>query len=76
MAVEPAFQGRGIGRALMRWAEDEARRRGCSEVSVGVRTALPRNVRFYRLLGYEVVSEHRHPGYSRPTWLTMRKRVR
>ena len=75
LAVEPAFQGQGVGRALMRWAEDEARRRGCPEVSVGVRTALPRNLRFYSRLGYEVVAEHRHPGYSHPTWVTMRKRV-
>ena len=76
VAVEPALQGRGIGRALMAWAEAEARRRGVAEVTLGVRIALPSNLELYRHLGYEVVSAHAHPGYDRPTWLQMRKPVR
>lgn len=72
-AVEPELQGRGIGRALMAWAEEEAQRRGCTGVSVGVRAALPGNLEFYRRLGYAVTGEHRHDGYDRTTWLAMRK---
>ncbi|HSP73284.1 MAG TPA: GNAT family N-acetyltransferase [Gaiellaceae bacterium] len=75
VAVEPGRQGRGLGRVLMAWAEDEARRRGCGAVSVGVRIALPGNLAFYRALGYEVVDEHRHDGYEQPTWLSLRKRL-
>lgn len=75
VAVDPAFQGRGVGRALMGWAEAEARRRRHRDVTVGVRLALPQNIRFYRRLGYEIVSEHAHTGYRRSTWVKMRKRL-
>ena len=73
LAVEPAFQGRGVGRALMAWAEAEARRRGYGEVRLGVRLALPRLLEFYRRLGYEIEAEHAHPGYRQPTWVSLRK---
>jgi GNAT superfamily N-acetyltransferase len=73
LAVEPELQRQGVGRALMAWAEREARRRSCEAVSVGVRIALPGNLAFYRQLGYEVTGEHRHDGYDRITWLALRK---
>jgi GNAT superfamily N-acetyltransferase len=75
VAVAPELQHRGVGRALMAWAEREARRRGCEGVSVGVRIALPGNLAFYRELGYAVTGEHRHDGYDRTTWLALRKHV-
>ncbi len=75
VAVEPGLQRGGLGRELMAWAEEEARRRGCGAVSVGVRVALPGNLAFYRSLGYEVVGENRHDGYEQPTWLSLRKRL-
>jgi len=75
VAVKPELQGRGIGRALMAWAEVEAASRGLACVTVGVRLSLPANLAFYRGLGYEVVAEHSHPGYAGPTALSMRKRI-
>jgi ribosomal protein S18 acetylase RimI-like enzyme len=75
VAVPPRLQGRGVGRALMGWAEGEAGRLGLGAVEVGVRIALPDNVAFYRALGYEVVAEHAHPGYDHPTSYEMRKPV-
>ena len=74
-AVEPSLQGRGIGRALMAWAEREAVARGCAAVTLGVRVALPGNLAFYSKLGYEVTGEHRHAGYRETTWLSMRKNL-
>ena len=76
VAVTPRLQGRGIGRALMAWAEGQASNRGLSRVTVGVRLSLPGNLAFYRRLGYEVVAEYSHPGYDRPTWVSMQKSVR
>lgn len=75
VAVDPALQRRGIGELLMAWSEDEAVRRGCRAVTVGVRIALPGNIAFYRRLGYEVTGEHVHDGYAQPTWHSMRKPV-
>lgn len=76
VAVTPELQGRGIGRALMAWAERQASDRGLARVTVGVRLSLPGNLAFYRRLGYEVVAEYSHPGYGRPTWVSMEKGVR
>lgn len=73
VAVEPSLQGRGVGTALMAWAEAEARRRGLAAVTVGVRVALPGNIDFYRRLGFEISESHSHPGFGRPTWVSMRK---
>jgi len=73
LAVAPAYQGRGVGLALMAWADDEARARGCPGVTAGVRLALPGNQEFFRDLGFAVVGEHSHDGYSRVTWLSLRK---
>jgi ribosomal protein S18 acetylase RimI-like enzyme len=75
LAVDPAFQNRGIGQALMRWAEQEARRQRLERVTVGVRLALARNLRFYRGLGYEETGHRSHPGSDRPTWVSMQKRL-
>jgi predicted N-acetyltransferase YhbS len=76
VAVLPEHQGRGIGLALMAWAEREAAGRGLPAVSVGVRLALPGNLAFYGRLGYQAVAEHAHPGYERPTWVMMRKSLK
>lgn len=73
VAVDPARHGRGIGRALMTWAEGEARRRRCHGVAVAVRLALPGNLDLYRRLGYRLTGEHRHEGYEHTTYVSLRK---
>jgi GNAT superfamily N-acetyltransferase len=53
MAVEPSFQGRGIGRQLINHLEAEARRQGLTECILHAREiAVP----FYKSLGYEIVA--------------------
>jgi GNAT superfamily N-acetyltransferase len=75
LAIAPDLQGRGLGRAMMAWAESEARRRGLAAVTVGVRLALTGNRAFFGRLGYVPVAEHAHPGYDHPTSVEMRKGV-
>jgi GNAT superfamily N-acetyltransferase len=75
VAVDPARQRQGIGRALMDWIHGYARAEGYSAVRVGVRRQLPGNLHFYQELGYTVVAEHRHPGYREVTWDEMRRPV-
>jgi ribosomal protein S18 acetylase RimI-like enzyme len=74
VAVDPAFQRCGIGRALMLWVHEYCRRAGIAEVRVGVRSQLAGNRQFYEALGYEVIAEHSHPGHTTVTWYEMRFR--
>jgi ribosomal protein S18 acetylase RimI-like enzyme len=71
VAVDPASQGRGVGRALMAWAEREAAERGLPEVRLGVRAQLPGNRAFYERLGYRVIRPHLRPGSNEPHWYEM-----
>jgi GNAT superfamily N-acetyltransferase len=73
VAVEPESQGHGVGRALMRWVEEEAVGRGCAGVQVGVRIALDGNLAFFVGLGYDVIEERTHEGYAEPTYRQLRK---
>lgn len=54
MAVKPGLQGKGIGRVLMQFAENLARDRGNTKITMHARgTALG----FYEKQGYKVVGE-------------------
>lgn len=50
--VEPDARSRGIGEAMMRWAVDEARRRGCFRVQLTTNKTRKRAHRFYERLGF------------------------
>jgi GNAT superfamily N-acetyltransferase len=58
VAVLPAFQGQGIGRAMMEHAREECRRAGCYKMTLSSNLAREAAHRFYDALGFE-----RH-GYS------------
>lgn len=65
IAVLPAYQGRGIGAALLRALLDEAARRGCGEVFLEVRADNDRARALYEWFGFETVG--RRPGYYQPS---------
>jgi ribosomal protein S18 acetylase RimI-like enzyme/glutaredoxin len=71
VAVDPAHQGHGVGRELMRWAEQQAAEQGLAEVRLGVREQLPGNRAFYEKLGYRVIQEHLRPGTNQVHWFEM-----
>lgn len=73
LAVLPDQRGNGLGRLLTEYVETQARRAGVFRVELGVRVALPRNVAFYRRLGYTILAEGRHPGYDQTTFYRMGK---
>lgn len=52
MIVEPSLRGQGIGEAMMRWAIDEARRRGCFRVQLTSNKVRKRAHAFYERLGF------------------------
>jgi predicted GNAT family N-acyltransferase len=54
MAVAPGWQGSGIGRSIMEFAEEEARRHGFRTLMMHARkTAVP----FYERVGYRISGE-------------------
>ncbi|MBB4093669.1 GNAT family N-acetyltransferase [Brucella pecoris] len=75
LAVVPAFEGRGIGRLLIQKAEDVAIAKGKPSIELQVRIELTRNRAVFEKLGYSKIAETAHPGYSRPTSITMRKEI-
>ena len=72
VAVEPAVQGRGIGRRLMAYAEAEARSLGVGEVRLFTNERFADDLRFYERLGYEEFD--RRP-YMDSTLVFLAKRV-
>ena len=50
--VHPDARGRGAGEAMMRWAIDEARRRGCFRLQLTTNKRRSRARAFYQRLGF------------------------
>jgi predicted N-acetyltransferase YhbS len=71
LAVLPAYQRQGIARRLIGVVEQQAREQGFRRVVLGVRVALPDNVRYYQSLGYEIMGSGTYPGYAGPTYYRM-----
>ena len=55
--VDPAARSLGVGAAMMGWAIDEARRRGCIRVQLTTNKARKRAHRFYERLGFTASHE-------------------
>ena len=75
LAVHPEHRRRGIARALMDEAESEARCRGLTRMTLGVRLELEDNRRLFASCGFAETTLHRHEGFSEPTWVTMERRL-
>ena len=70
LAVHPAHQGRGFGRALMEAAEERLRALGCAKINLQIRDDNVEARAFYEAIGYQpepitsygkrLVSEPRH----------------
>lgn len=63
LAVDPAWQGRGLGRALVRAAEEHCRASGCAVMDLDVVDLRSELTSFYGALGYTAVgdSPYAHP---------------
>ena len=65
LAVDPALEGQGIAKAMMREALDRLRAEGAKRVELGVESTNLRALTFYSKLGFEVEGTLRK-GYASP----------
>jgi ribosomal protein S18 acetylase RimI-like enzyme len=61
LAVRRSYAGSGCGRALLRWAEDEARMRGRSFLCLDTLSSNARLRRYYEDMGFRLVGEIEGP---------------
>jgi GNAT superfamily N-acetyltransferase len=72
IAVAPAWQGRGVGRMLLDFADAEARRAGFGELRLYTHVLMHENISLYARLGWEEYARGEQEGFQR---VFMRKRV-
>jgi N-acetylglutamate synthase-like GNAT family acetyltransferase len=65
VAVHPDAQGRGLGRALLDFAEQEAGRRGLTRTALVTHEVMTENQAIYAHLGYIEVDRRAEDGYRR-----------
>ena len=70
--MRPDRQGRGFGRALLGFAEIEARRLGLTELRLYTHEKMTENIALYERLGFTETGRGREAGYDR---VFMRKLV-
>ena len=72
LAVQPGLHGSGIGKALVQAARAEALARGLKALELETRIELTENHAAFARMGFTRTAETAHPGYERPTSITMR----
>ena len=65
IAVAPAHQGKGLGRALLEYAETEARRQGFDSIYLYAQEIMTENLALYRRIGYVEYARRIEFGLSR-----------
>ena len=65
VAVEPRFQGHGLGRQLMDYAERHAQAVGLNEIRLYTNELMTENLAFYSRLGFVEVERRLDAGYRR-----------
>lgn len=73
LAIDPALQSQGLGRRLVEAAERLARAAGKKALELDTRIELHGNHAAFAKLGFEEVARTAHPGFDRPTSITMGK---
>ena len=57
MYVSPAARRRGVGRAMLRYAEEETRRRGCDKLKLSTAQIQKEAIALYKRAAYRLVGE-------------------
>lgn len=75
LAVDESARRRGVARKIMEAAESIARQNGKACLELETRIELLENHKTFAALGFAKVAENAHPGFDRPTSITMRRPV-
>ena len=73
VAVLPDRQGKGHGHALLRLAEEEARRCGLPELRLYTNARMERNIALYAMVGFSETGRRLHPRKAGITIVDMAK---
>jgi len=73
VAVDPRCQGQGLGRTLMAFVEQQARKEQLDEIRLYPNDLMTEHLLFYHQLGFEEEGRHVQNGYHR---VFLRKRLR
>ncbi len=65
IAVDPVAQGKGYGRALLEYAEQEARRLGLKALRLYTNAAMTENLAYYPGRGFRETDRREEGGYKR-----------
>jgi ribosomal protein S18 acetylase RimI-like enzyme len=65
VAVDPAYQGTGLGRTLMHFVEAQARAGGYNEIRLYTHERMTENIPYYERLGYREIERRIEDGYQR-----------
>lgn len=75
LAVAASARRRGVARALLAAADRLARKHQRAWLELQTRVELVENHRAFAALGFKTTARTCHPGFARPTSLTMRRAV-
>ena len=67
MYVAPSARRRGVGRAMLRYAEEETRRRGCDKLKLSTAQIQKEAIALYKRAGYRLVGEEAEESPSHKT---------
>ncbi|TIX40677.1 MAG: GNAT family N-acetyltransferase, partial [Mesorhizobium sp.] len=67
VAVSPAFQGRGLGITLLKFADEQTQSWGLPEVRLYTNSRMERNIALYTTYGFRETGRRAHP--YRPGWI-------
>lgn len=65
IAVDPAAQGQGVGRALLAFADAHARTGGISELRLYTHEKMTENIELYTRIGWQETGRYRQDGFDR-----------
>ena len=75
LAVAEDHRASGFGRVLVEFAASRAETLGLRVVELQARVELTENHAAFKRMGFRKVGETAHPGYDRPTSITMRREL-